>query len=253
LFARRAGTPLWRMLGGTSPRMRVYASGLNPTGSLAAAEAAMRRGHRGFKLKIGFDPEGDLSNLRALRKLAGDGFLAVDVNQGWSIEQALRLAPPLEQFNLAWLEEPLRADRPWSEWRSLKESAAIPLAGGENIAGYENFATALTEGVLSVVQPDAAKWGGITGCSKVARDIVASKRLYCPHFLGAGIGLLASAHLLAGSGGGGLLEVDSNDNPLRQDFCGAIADIRDGEIVLPETPGLGIEPDLASIEKYRTM
>jgi D-galactarolactone cycloisomerase len=130
---------------------------------------------------------------------------------------------------------------------------AVPLAGGENIAGYENFATALTEGVLSVVQPDAAKWGGITGCSKVARDVVAAKRLYCPHFLGAGIGLLASAHLLAGTGGGGLLEVDSNDNPLREDFCGAIADIRDGEIVLSDTPGLGIEPDLASIKKYRTL
>jgi D-galactarolactone cycloisomerase len=253
LFARRAKTPLWRLLGGASPRMRVYASGLNPTGSFAAAEAAMRRGHRAFKLKIGFGAERDHGNLRALRKLAGSGFLAADVNQGWSIEQALQSAPPLGEFNLAWLEEPLRADRPWREWHSLQARVAMPLAGGENIAGYENFATALTEGVLSVMQPDAAKWGGITGCSAVARDIVASKRLYCPHFLGAGIGLLASAHLLAGSGGGGLLEVDSNDNPLRQDFCGAIADIRDGEIVLPETPGLGIEPDLAAIEKYRMM
>ena len=54
-------------------------------------------------------------------------------------------------------------------------------------------------------------------------------------------------------GGGGLLEVDSNDNPLREDFCGAVADIKDGEIVLPETPGLGIEPDVKAIEKYRTM
>src|SRR6202012_724739 len=116
-------------------------------------------------------------------------------------------------------------------------------AGGENIAGRENFAAALTEGVLSVVQPDAAKWGGITGCIAVALDIVAAKRTYCPHFLGAGIGLLASAHLLAASGGGGLLEVDSNDNPLRQNFCGAVVDIRDGEIELPETPGLDIEPD----------
>ena len=253
LFAKRAKTPLWRLLGGASGRMRVYASGLNPTGTVAMAEAAMRRGHRAFKLKIGFDPERDRANLRELRKLAGDGFLATDVNQGWSIEQALQLAPPLEQFRLAWLEEPLRADRPWSEWRRLQEGSTLPLAGGENIAGRENFAAALTEGVLSVVQPDAAKWGGITGCIAVAREIVAAKRIYCPHFLGAGIGLLASAHLLAGSGGGGLLEVDSNDNPLRQDFCGAVAEIKDGEIVLPETPGLGIEPDIAAIEKYRTM
>ena len=253
LLARRERTPLWRILGGTSPRMRVYASGLNPTGCVAAAEAAIGRGHRGFKLKIGFDPGRDRGNLRDLRTLAGDGFLAADVNQGWGIEQALQFAPPLQDFNLVWLEEPLRADRPWSEWRSLQKRLAIPLAGGENIAGRENFATALEEGVLTVVQPDAAKRGGVTGCMAVARDVLASKRHYCPHFLGGGIGLLASAHLLAGSRGGGLLEVDSNDNPLREGLCGAIAEVKDGEIVLPETPGLGIEPDLAAIERYRTL
>jgi D-galactarolactone cycloisomerase len=253
LFAKRAKMPLWRMLGGTTGRMRVYASGINPAGCVQQAEAAMRRGHRAFKLKIGFNADKDRGNLRDLRKLVGDSFLAVDVNQSWGIEQALQLAPALEEFNLAWLEEPLRADRPWSEWRSLQERLAIPLAGGENIAGRENFAAALKEGVLTVVQPDAAKWGGITGCFDVARDVLASERHYCPHFLGGGIGMLASAHLLAGSLGGGLLEVDSNDNPLREDFCGAVADIKGGEIVLPETPGLGIEPDVAKIEKYRTL
>jgi D-galactarolactone cycloisomerase len=253
LFARRAKTPLWRLLGGTTGRMRVYASGINPAGTLAQAEAAMRRGHRALKLKIGFDEEGDRANLRALRRLAGDGFLAADVNQGWSIEQALRLAPRLEEFELAWLEEPLRADRPWSEWRSLQKRITTPLAGGENIAGRENFAAALEAGVLSVLQPDAAKWGGITGCLAVARDVLASQRHYCPHYLGGGIGLLASAHLLAASRGGGLLEVDCNDNPLREEFCGAVGDIREGDIVLPELPGLGVEPDLAGIAKYRTM
>jgi D-galactarolactone cycloisomerase len=253
LFAKRAKAPLWRMLGGTTGRMRVYASGLNPAGCVAQAEAAMRRGHCAFKVKIGFDTGNDRGNLRDLRNLVGDSFLAADVNQGWGIETALRLAPALEEFNLAWLEEPLRADRPWSEWRSLQKRLAIPLAGGENIVGRENFAAALKEGVLTVLQPDAAKWGGITGCLAVARDVLASKRHYCPHFLGGGIGLLASAQLLAGSRSGGLLEVDSNDNPLREDFCGAVADIKDGEIELPETPGLGIEPDVARIEKYRTM
>lgn len=241
------------MLGGTSGRMLVYASGINPDGSMAMAEAAMRRGHRAFKLKIGFDPARDRGNLRGLRQLAGDGFLAADVNQGWSVEQALRLAPPLEEYDLAWLEEPLRADRPWSEWRTLQKRLSMPLAGGENIAGRDAFAAALSEGALSVLQPDVAKWGGITACIAVARDVLASKRYYCPHYLGGGIGLVASAHLLAGSRGGGLLEVDSNDNPLREGFCGAVADISDGEIVLPETAGLGIEPDVAAIERYRTL
>jgi D-galactarolactone cycloisomerase len=103
-----------------------------------------------------------------------------------------------------------------------------------------------------VVQPDIAKWGGLTECSGIARDIVKSGKTFCPHYLGGGIGLLASAHLLAGIGGDGLLEVDSNDNPLRDRFCGPVADVRDGAITLSDDPGLGIEPELASIEQYRT-
>src|SRR5271155_3273295 len=78
--------------------------------------------------------------------------------------------------------------------------------------------------------------GGITGCIAVAREVVAAKRTYCPHYLDGGIGLVASAHLLAACNGG-WLEVDSNTNPLRNDFCGAVDVIRDGEIVPPELRG----------------
>jgi L-alanine-DL-glutamate epimerase-like enolase superfamily enzyme len=252
LFARRENAPLWRLLGGTSPRMRAYASGINPDGCVATAEAAQRRGHRAFKLKIGFGGERDRDNLRALRTLVGDDALAADVNQGWSLGQAMDQAPKLEEFGLMWLEEPLRADRPWSEWRTLRDRVSIPLAGGENLAGRDAFATALSEGILSVLQPDAAKWGGITGCLAVAREAVAAGRMYCPHFLGGGIGLVASAHLLAACNGG-WLEVDCNDNPLREAFCGPVANVSDGAIELSQEPGLGIEPDLAPIATYRTL
>lgn len=253
VFAQRARSPLWRLLGGTSGRMRVYASGINPTGSVAMAEAALGRGHRAFKLKIGFDAERDVANLTELRRVIGSDPIAVDVNQAWTLEQAMRLTPALEQFDLAWLEEPLRADLPWPEWQTLKQGTAIPLAGGENIAGRDAFSTALAQDVFSVVQPDVAKWGGITGCIAVARDVIAAGRMYCPHYLGGGIGLLASAHLLAAAGGDGMLEVDSNDNPLRDQFCGAVASIEDGWIELPEASGLGIAPDMAAIERYRTL
>jgi len=58
---------------------------------------------------------------------------------------------------------------------------------------------------------------------------------------------------LLAANNGGWLEVDANENVLRDAFCGAVANVRAGEIELPETPGLGIEPDLASIAKYRTL
>ncbi len=252
LDARRRNVPLWKLLGGNSRTIKVYASGINPTGSREMAEAAMARGHRSLKLKIGFEPAADRANLASLRTLVGGGVLAADVNQGWTIERALDLAPTLADFNLAWLEEPIRADRPWQEWRDLRKQARVPLAAGENVASHAGFAQVLGDDVLAVVQPDIAKWGGLSACAVIARNILKSGKTFCPHYLGGGIGLLASAHLLAGVGGDGLLEVDSNDNPLRDRFCGPVASVKDGMVTLSEDAGLGIEPDLASIEQYRT-
>jgi L-alanine-DL-glutamate epimerase-like enolase superfamily enzyme len=253
LHARRQNLALWRLLGGARRRIKVYASGINPVGSERTAEAALYRGYRALKLKIGFDPAGDRTNLAALRRLVGEGLLAADVNQGWTIAQALELAPQLERFDLAWLEEPIRADRPRQEWKQLHQIVRFLLAAGENIASQAGFAEVLSEPNLGVVQPDIAKWGGLSACAGIARDILASGKMFCPHYLGAGIGLLASAHLLAGVGGDGLLEVDCNENPLRDRFCGPVLDVRDGMIELGDEAGLGITPDLASNEEYRTV
>jgi L-alanine-DL-glutamate epimerase-like enolase superfamily enzyme len=252
LYARRQNVALWKLLGGSRNRIKVYASGINPVGSERAAEAAFARGYRALKLKVGFDPVADRANLAALRRLVGQGLLAADVNQGWTIAQALELAPQLEAFGLGWLEEPIRADRPRQEWKQLRQIISFPLAAGENIASHAGFAEVLGEPVLGVVQPDIAKWGGLSACAGIARDILQSGKMFCPHYLGAGIGLLASAHLLAGIGGDGLLEVDCNENPLRDRFCGSVLDVRDGAIELGDGPGLGLTPDLASIEQYRT-
>jgi D-galactarolactone cycloisomerase len=252
LHARRSNIALWKLLGGISGQIPVYASGINPAGSRQMAEAALSRGYRALKLKIGLDPTADRANLASLRQLLGEGMLAADANQAWSLEQALDVAPHLAEFSLAWLEEPIRADRPWQEWQRLHRGIDVPLAAGENIASRAGFSQALDGDVLRVVQPDIAKWGGLSVCSGIARDIMAAGKIFCPHYLGGGIGLLASAHLLAGVGGNGLLEVDANDNPLRDRFCGPLVDISDGRVTLGDDPGLGIEPDLSSIEKYRT-
>ncbi|MEH2531760.1 D-galactarolactone cycloisomerase [Bradyrhizobium sp. AZCC 1588] len=252
LFARRRKQPLWRLLGGNGKTIRVYASGINPTSSRQMAESAIKRGHRALKLKIGFELATDRANLASLRDLVGDGVLAADANQGWSLARALEIAPHLREFDLAWLEEPIRADRPWREWQELRENVGIPLAAGENIASRAGFEQALGDNVLRVVQPDIAKWGGLTMCAGIARDILASGKTFCPHYLGGGIGLLASAHLLAGIGGDGLLEVDSNDNVLRDRLCGPLINVTNGTVTLGEEPGSGIEPDLSPIEQYRT-
>ena len=247
LSARRAGQPLWRHLGGERQRVPVYASGINPDQPERTAERVRAEGYRAYKLKIGFGEQRDTANLRALRQVLGeDAALMVDANQAWSLDEARHMAALLAPFNLGWLEEPLRADRPWTEWQALQATTAIPLAAGENLAGDAAFDAAVQAGVLRVLQPDAAKWGGISANWPIVQRAQAAGLRYCPHYLGAGIGLMASAHLLAAAGGDGLLEVDSNPNPLRTELAPPLQQIdADGCIDLGEAPGIGVVPDLA--------
>ena len=253
LAAQRAGLPLWRWLGGVSPTVGVYASGINPDAPEAMALRLRDAGHRAFKIKLGFGTATDLANLARVREAIGvDALLAADVNQGWTLAEALARAQALTPFNLAWLEEPLRADVAWSDWQRLASACTMPLAGGENIAGVDTFDAAVAAGALGVIQPDLAKWGGLSGWMEVARAARAAGRRVCPHYLGGGIGLLASAHALAALGGDGLLEIDSNPNPLRELMCGAAGQVADGRVTLTEAPGLGVPPaGWAAIDAWR--
>ena len=252
LAARRAGKPLWSLLGGSSDRIRVYASGLNPDDPERLAAERQAEGHTAFKLKVGFGEDRDLANLAALRRHLGDGaMLMVDANQAWDREQAVAFLPRLEPYQPAWLEEPLRADRPWYEWQSLQAVSAIPLAAGENVAGTEAFEQAIMSGALGVVQPDIAKWGGFSGCLPVARRVLQAGLRFCPHYLGGGVGLLASGHLLAAAGGDGMLEIDANPNPLRSLLWGPLAAVQHGHAELGSAPGLGQAPDLDPIAAWQ--
>ena len=251
LLARRAGQPLWQYLGGDDPRIRVYASGLNPTDPQEIAQRRWDEGYRHFKLKVGFGAARDLSNLESIRKISDQLTLMVDANQAWSIEQACEQAPAMQAFNLAWMEEPLRADQPWPVWQRLQEQAGIPLAAGENIAGTQAFEQALHSNCLQVVQPDIAKWGGLSHGLPLARRIMQSGLRFCPHYLGGGIGLLASAHLLAAAGGDGMMEIDANDNPLRSQLQGPLLSVEAGWATLTDKPGLGLESELDQLDAYR--
>jgi D-galactarolactone cycloisomerase len=248
LCARRAAQPLWRYLGGKRDQVTVYASGINPDAPEQVAAERLAQGYRAFKLKIGFGAERDLRNVQALRELLGpETPLMVDANQGWELEEAMQMASALAGFGLHWLEEPLRADRPWSEWRQLARQTIIPLAAGENVMGGEAFDAAIASGALRVLQPDLAKWGGISGCWPVIGRALQAGLRYCPHFLGGGVGLLASAHVLAAAGGDGMLEIDANPNPLRSALTPQLASPAQGACHLGETPGIGSTPDLQEL------
>jgi len=256
LRARKRGLPLWRALGGRDESaVPVYASGVNPgRDALKTVERMRAIGHRAFKLKIGFGEPTDLASLRPVaQSLATGERLMVDVNQGWDLRTAMTMLPRLAAFPLAWIEEPLLADRPTAEWTQVAASAPAPLAGGENVRGAGAFQGLIDSGLFGVVQPDVAKWGGHSGCLPVADAALAAGRLFCPHYLGGAIGLLHSLHLLAAVRGPGLLEVDANANPLREGLLQDLMTVADGSVSLPGGQGLGLEPDLVPLMPLRSL
>ena len=258
LAARRARLPLWRHLldeaGAPAGAARtgdvpVYASGINPDRPGDTVAALREAGHTAFKLKVGFGEARDVDNLVAVRTEAGaNADVMVDANQAWDLDTAIAMGRRLAELAPAWLEEPLRADRPWREWQRLAAVCAIPLAAGENVIGVDAFDAVIASRAVAVVQPDVAKWGGVSGMLDVIRRIDSAGLRFCPHYLGAGVGLLASAHVLAANArDDGWLEVDANENPLRTSLCPPLAAVRSGRIALDAAPGLGIEPDIVAL------
>jgi L-alanine-DL-glutamate epimerase-like enolase superfamily enzyme len=228
------------------------ASGMNPARRPATVAASRARGYRAFKVKLGFGRDADLATMRAVAATIGEGErLMIDINQGWTMPEACRMAAALADFDLDWIEEPIAADRPRTSWVAVAAAARAPLAG--DLRGLGVFQAAIEEGPLSVIQPDAAKWGGATANLPVGRAAVAAARRYCPHFLGGAVGLMHSLHLIAAVRGPGRLEVDVNANPLRETLLGDAFPVADGAVSLPGGTGLGWDPDLAALDDFGTM
>ena len=251
LVARRAGRPLWRVLGATNTSIPVYASGLNPEAPERLAAEKRAEGFTAFKLKVGFGRDTDLHNLRALRSDLGTGVtLMIDANQAWDPVEAASMAALLSGFDLLWLEEPIACDHPAETWTNLAKRSPIKLAGGENIRGRPQFDQLISSGAFGFIQPDIAKWGGFSGCVGVGLATIEAGQVFCPHWLGGGIGLVASMHLLAAVGGRGMVEIDANPNPLREMLATPYPTVVEGRVELPSAPGLGVEPDLAACREF---
>jgi D-galactarolactone cycloisomerase len=252
MAGRRAGLPLWKLLaagGEGGARVRVYASGLGPENVAQTALRKKAEGYSAFKFKVGFGSERDRANFEEIRAALGpDATIMVDANQAWSPDSAGRHIEELAGFGPLWVEEPLCADEPVSEWARLAAECGVPLAAGENLRGTTAFEEAVSGGWLSYVQPDVGKWGGLSGCRAVARFAARHGVGFCPHWLGGGVGLAASLHLRAAMGAGGYAEVDANPNPLREEVFDPVP--RDGWVTLADKPGLGVEPDLVRLKRF---
>lgn len=172
-LARREHSTIAAQLGQVRDSVPAYGSGINLHYSteelLAQCERFVAAGSGAVKIKIGRpDLADDLSRVRAVRELIGPAVaLRVDANQRWTLEQATVAAEALAEFDIDWLEEPLRADDSLG-YRELARRSPIPLAAGENLHTTYRFDEALDSGALSVIQPNVVRVGGVTPFLEIA-------------------------------------------------------------------------------------
>ncbi|MBL8701158.1 MAG: mandelate racemase/muconate lactonizing enzyme family protein [Alphaproteobacteria bacterium] len=239
-FARAQGRPLAAVLradGRMPPRLPVYASGIraDAAGTIAGARG---RGHRRFKLQTAFDRETNRRLLREGRAAAGDDPLMTDANQTFDAESFAALRDDLVAARLLWVEEPFPVDD-IAAYRGWPRELGLPLAFGENARGLAELEQVIALGA-DVVQPDITKTAGISEGLAIGRRVVAAGRKLCLHMYGGGLGVIASAHLTAAVDGAHWLETDANANPLYDEVFTPAIRIEDGDLVMPEGPGLGV-------------
>jgi mandelate racemase len=245
-LAKAAGVPLAAYLGGTVGPVPAYNSnGLWPTAPDGlAAEAAELVGEGDFtalKLRLGREKLGDdLAAIAAVRAAAGpDIKLMVDFNQGLSLGDALLRCHALDDQGLYWLEEPIAYDN-ISGYAQLTRELKTPVQLGENFYGPRALYHALLAGAGDYVMPDLMRIGGVSGWLRAgaiagAAGIPVSTHLY-PEI---------AAHLMRVTETAHWLEWQDWAYPiLAEPFP-----LKDGHLVVPDRPGLGIEWNERSISK----
>jgi L-alanine-DL-glutamate epimerase-like enolase superfamily enzyme len=172
IVAKKAGLPLFQLLGGYRDKVPTYASSLlHPTPDDYAQEAldCKNRGLHAYKLHPPGDYNFDLAAYRACREAVGDDFrLMADPVAAYNHEQAFRMGRELEKLNYYWLEEPVY-DVDLYGLQKLTAKLDIPICGTEVIVG-SHYATAycIQERIVDMVRTDVSWKGGVTAVMKTA-------------------------------------------------------------------------------------
>jgi L-alanine-DL-glutamate epimerase-like enolase superfamily enzyme len=243
-----AGLPVYKLLGGCRESAPVYGSDggwlyMSVSEMLSAFEGYLEQGMMGIKMKIGHeDPREDIRRVREVRKGMGDDvWITVDANQKWDFPTAMWVGRELEQLGVAWFEEPLLAEDIPGHAR-LAAALDIPIALGETLGSRFEFDAYLRADAVDILQPDIIRVGGITEMVKVVTLADVAQLPVAPHHM-----MESTIQVACGVMTSGPIEY-------MPWVAGAFAEpmqIKDGQMLPPQKPGLGLEIPEEIIHRFR--
>jgi L-alanine-DL-glutamate epimerase-like enolase superfamily enzyme len=273
-IGRIAGQPLCRLLGGASlDIMPVYFTYVWPVPEdqvppQAQGDQARLVRQAGFKaMKIQMmrtDYRGDVEATRQMIAAGGAGFkVMVDRTAGarglWTYDQALAAAKALAEAGVYWLEEPLARDDYDGPARLRRDVPNLLITGGEGWRGLGPFREGLQRGTYGIMQPEMRTCAGPLTMRKIGAMCEAWNIPIAPH---AATGLALAGRLQVSAAMGSLIQEIGVLEPgnFPWDVWDAYRPIlhgesafafRDGAVVVPQHPGLGLAVDAKALEKYR--
>ncbi len=173
---KAAGVSVSHLLGGRRDSVRAYASGalirFNPQAEVERAAATLvEKGYTQVKSQMagdGLSPAEEIARIRAIRKVIGpDINLMVDINQRWSVHEAIAIGQRIEDVGLGWIEDPT-APNDYQGLARIADALSTPICAGEYVWGIEPFRQLFAHGSVDIAMIDLLRVGGVTQWMKVA-------------------------------------------------------------------------------------
>ena len=274
-----AGQPVSRLLGGAADRVKPYITcvwkgNLDQSHVSYDEQARMavklkQAGFKGMKIRAWRpDPMDDVAACKVIKQSVGPDFALMfdrtadrprDAGQQvWDYQTGLKVARGLQQHGAHWLEEPFARD----DYLGPAELAAkvdIPITGGEGYRGLDSFRECLIHKTYDILQPEGSGSGGILTCVQVA---ALARAFHLPCILHGTMSLRVAGWLQATLAFGSewqelalvtppLLPQEQWSPGLKVLETQEVFTIRDGMILAPEHPGIGLAVNEEAVERFR--
>lgn len=243
--------PLWKLLGGHRERVATYASGslrrgLTDEQAQRAARILVQKGFTEMKTQMALPgnpaPAEEVRRVRVVREAIGpDVKLMCDINQRWRPEQAIDIGSRVEEIGLFWLEDVTAADD-YAGLARVTAALKTPVAGGEYVWGIVPFRHMIEARSVDIVMIDICRVGGVTQWMKVAGMAEAFNLPVVSHVMPEML-----VHLVAACPNGLTVEY----MPWMLCLYEETPAIENGQLVLPNKPGLGLKFDEKAVAAFR--
>jgi L-alanine-DL-glutamate epimerase-like enolase superfamily enzyme len=253
IVGKAVGKPVHTFFGGPVRRHVSFMFFVQRKAPSEMAEDAQRAAAAGFRTiytKVGLDYESDVAVVKALREAIGPNVrLRVDANEAWSPGTAVRILNEMARYDLEYIEQPI----PMSDIEHLKvlrSRTSVPIAANQTSWTNRDLYKVLAAGAVDIVMTDPHQAGGLLAFKKAAGIAEAAGVPIVFHsFAPLAINTYAAMQVIASSSNF-LLDNQTYNHMLADDVVKAPPVFHEGQLSLPDAPGIGVELDQEKVEKY---